>query len=78
MITGEYLQEFTEGEDSQELVEGVFPHLPGGEGEHRGEVGDQTKEAKQAKKNSLAPELKLLPNLECENIFLNFSRIAKL
>ena len=57
-------QHLAGSEYREQLVEGVFPHLPRGEGQHRGQVGHQPEHPEQPEEDSLAPELVPLPNLE--------------
>ena len=57
-------QHLAGSEDREQLVEGVFPHLRRGEGQHRGQVRHQPEHPEQPEEDSFAPELVPLPNLE--------------
>ena len=56
-------QDVVDGEDRQQLVEGLLPHVGGEQRHDRGDVGDEPEQAQAGEQHTLAPELVLLPYL---------------
>ena len=62
-MSSHFLQDVIDGQNRQELVECLLPHVRGEERHDGGDIGDKTEQAETGEQNTLAPKLVLFPGL---------------
>ena len=63
-------QDVVDGEDRQQLVEGLLPHVGGEQRHDGGDVRDEPEQAQAGEQHALTPELVLLPYLPCASFVI--------